>query len=159
MPSDPAPLPTTLVEAFMATTYRVRLAGGAEVDVRIGERIEWPETGSARGPGGQWMIVTPDNPGARSRDEDANRRKRAELDAALAEARIPVRGTTRHIDPRGRWPDEQGRLVEVRRLEEGLALARRFGQAAVVCGIGGGPAELVPLPRNTSSEPAGDNAG
>ncbi|MBY6203768.1 DUF3293 domain-containing protein [Halomonas denitrificans] len=147
MPPDPAPLPTTLVEAFKATTYRVRLAGGAEVDVRIGERVQWPADEPSRGPVGHWMIVTPDNPGARSRDEDENRRMRAELDAALAEARIPVRGTTRHIDPRGRWPDEHGRLVEVRRLDEGLALARRFGQAAVVCGTGDGPAELVPLPR------------
>jgi len=152
MPPDPAPLPTTLVEAFKATTYRVRLTGGAEVDVRVGERVDWPAGEQGRGPAGHWMIVTPDNPGARSRDEDANRRQRAELDAALAEARIPVRGTTRHIDPRGRWPDEHGRLVEVRRLEEGLALARRFGQAAVVCGTGNGPAELVPLPRDSASD-------
>lgn len=147
MPTTPAPLPTPLRDAFEATIYRVRLTGGREVDVRIGAPVDWTGDGPDRPVEiGRWMIVTPDNPGARSRDHDTNRQQRAELDAALAEAGIPVRGTTRHIDPNRRWPDEQGRLIEVRRFEHGLALARRFGQAAVVRGEGRGPAELVPLP-------------
>lgn len=159
MSSTPAPLPTPLRDAFEATIYRVRLPGGAEVDVRIGQPADWPNdesTGDAarRGPKGLWMIVTADNPGARARDDGVNREQRAALDAALAEASIPVRGTTRHIDPNGRWPDEHGRLVEVRRFDDGLALARQFGQAAVVCGRDNGPAELVPLPPGEGGDDA-----
>ena len=159
MSSTPAPLPTPLRDAFEATIYRVCLPGGVEVDVRIGAPVDWPDDdASRRGPRGFWMIVTPDNPGARTRDDRQNREQRAALDAALAEANIPVRGITRHIDPNGRWPDEHGRLVEVRRFDHGLALARRFGQAAVVCGRGEGPAELVPLPLDEDS-PGEDEVG
>lgn len=154
MPPAPAQLPATLLDAFRATIYRVQLHGGTSVDVHIDQPVDWPdeasESGHRRAPIGRWMIVTPDNPGARERDEAANRTRRAELDAALAEALLPVRGTTRHIDPNGRWPDEHGRLIEVRRFEQGLALARRFGQAAVVCGEPGGPATLIALPREPS---------
>lgn len=141
-------LPTAVVDAFRATTYRVRLSDGTEFELLIDQQVDWPESSSNRSMGrplGRWMILTADNPGARVRDDDANRQARAELDAALAEMGIPVRGETRHIDPAGEWPVERGRLIEVRRFEQGLVLARRFGQAAVVCGEGNGPAELVTL--------------
>jgi hypothetical protein len=137
-------LPTTVVDAFRATTYRVRLSDGAEFELRIDQDVDWPASDSNRTIG-RWMILTADNPGARVRDDDANRTARAELDAALAESGVPVRGETRHIDPAGEWPVERGRLIEVRRFEQGLVLARRFGQAAVVCGEGPGPAELITL--------------
>ncbi|NKI35751.1 DUF3293 domain-containing protein [Wenzhouxiangella sp. XN79A] len=141
-----APLPSSLLDAFRATIYRVRLNSGGEVDLHIDQPAGWPDevAGSIR----RWMILTADNPAAEQRDEVANRSARAELDAALAEARLPVRGITRHIDPDGRWPEERGRLIELLRFDDGLALARRFGQAAVVCGEGNGPARLVTVCRD-----------
>ena len=142
-----AALPTSLLDAFRATVYRVRLSDGREFDLRIDAAADWPDPPSDR-PVGRWMILTADNPAAEQRDDAANREARAELDAALAEARLPVRGTTRHIDPDGQWPEERGRLIEVRRFDDGLALARRFGQAAVVCGEGNGPARLVAVRRD-----------
>ncbi len=141
------PLPTSLLDAFRATIYRVRIDGGIEFDLRIDAAIEWPDRAVAR-PLARWMILTADNPAAERRDELANRAARAELDAALAEARLPVRGITRHIDPENRWPEERGRLIELLRFDDGLALARRFGQAAVVCGESDGPARLVAVRRD-----------
>lgn len=140
------PLSTSLLDAFRATIYRVRLNGGVEFDLRIDEAIDWPEAAADR-PRNRWMILTADNPAAERRDAATNRAARAELDAALAEARLPVRGTTRHIDPDDRWPEERGRLIELRRFDDGLALARRFGQAAVVCGDADGSVRLVAIRR------------
>jgi len=144
-----ASLSTSLLDAFRATIYRVSLRDGGELDLHIDRPVGWPDDIAESF--GRWMILTADNPAAEPRDDLVNRAARAELDAALAEARLPVRGTTRHIDPDGRWPEERGRLIELRRFDDGLALARRFGQAAVVCGEGDGPARLVTIRRDDES--------
>lgn len=116
-----------LLHAFLNTDYEVWV-GGRWRRMRIGARPTLPAHAS---PGSEWCIITAFNPDARPHDRAANLRASARLRLALA-GRALLR--SRNRDPSGEWPDEPGWLFGRCRDDEVHALARRFGQRAVVCG-------------------------
>ena len=126
-----------LLDAYLATTYRVILDDGPE-DVRIG----WTHPGLDRKTSARcWAIITAFNPGSRRLPDKANRQRHVRL-----QDRVEVAGlgcwSTRHIAADGRWPEEEGLLladVDDQWLHE---QAREFGQLGVIHGHRRAPAEL-----------------
>jgi hypothetical protein len=89
-----------------------------------------------------WAYVTAYNPGSSPAPAAANIAAQRELEQAVAEAGYPYyRGEGAGDD--GTWPPEPSLLVLGVSEAEGSALARRFGQLALVFGERGGPARLV----------------
>ena len=79
---------------------------------------------------GAWCIVTARNPMSRVLDEASNAARDAELDAALARERLEsCPAENRAAD--GLWREPARMVVGISR-ERGLAIARRFGQRAIV---------------------------
>jgi len=81
-------------------------------------------------PGGRWAIVTAWNPAGRMADAGLNARRQAEL-AGEVGAWSPLPGR----NGEGRWREDTLILRAVP-LREAARLGRRFGQAAVVWGVG-----------------------
>jgi hypothetical protein len=127
-----------IAAAFRAADYIVG-TGDAACRVRIGRRHPALDERVGHRP---WSIVTAFNPGARRRDDDANRASdaalRRQLDA-LAPA-VLIRCTNR--DPAGDWPDEPSWLFAPADADAADALAAAHGQAAIVFGRPGEPASL-----------------
>lgn len=127
-----------IAAAFRAADYIVG-AGDAAYRVRIGHRHPMLDERVGHRP---WAIVTACNPGARRRDDDANRVSdaalRRQLDA-LAPSLL-IRCTNR--DPAGDWPDEPSWLFAPADAETADALAAAHSQAAIVFGRPGEPASL-----------------
>lgn len=111
------------------------------IDLRIGRRSAPLDALLARQAATTWAFLSAVNPGSTRLDEEENRRRTRRLAAAVAR-----RGWTRYrgagIDPSGRWPDEPSFLMLDAPLDEVVALAARFGQAAIVHGTTGGRACL-----------------
>jgi len=131
-------------EAYRRTTYRV-VAGECPIDIRIGSTPPslvrlLEDRGAAT-----WAFVTAWNPRSAElapAENDARQRELAHTVATRGWTALPGLG----IGDDGAWPAEESLLVLGISREEALALARRFGQAAIVFGERGGPAELVPVP-------------
>jgi len=120
-----------LEAAYRAALYHVELPGGQAV-LRIGERA--PDLP------GPFAIVTAWNPGLERPSREVNEARNRAL---LAE--VERRGLV-WAPAEGRSPDGRHRepsfAVFVDSLEDGLALARKFGQAAI-CWFDGEKLELV----------------
>jgi hypothetical protein len=130
-----------LERLYRRALYRVELASGA-VELAIGEGSAELDRELDRVGASSWAIVTACNPGSVPLGEEENRRRTAELGRRLSDA-----GWSTHpaagLDPERRWPDEPGFLVVDAPTGVVLALAGELGQAAIVAGRRGGPAELV----------------
>jgi hypothetical protein len=126
---------------YRATTYRV--ADGAQrFSIRVGEHCAPLDALLGAYGADEWAYVTAYNPGGRRAGADANEAAQQRLAAALrATARPVLRGEGAGAD--GAWPAEPSLLVLGLPRADALALARRFGQEAIVAGRRGGPAELV----------------
>lgn len=130
-----------LLAAFLAAQYRVflpdgeqRLAPGRPFNSVIGRA------------GMPWALLTAFNPGARSQPDAAN---------DVAQARLLARlGGARHACWPGINSDADGGHVERSVLALGIgageadALAREFGQCALLAGTLGAPARLRILPES-----------
>lgn len=132
-----------LENAFESAIYRVHTPRGP-VDLRVGDagaarrlRARLPRTAGADA----W-VVTPCNPGGRRVAPWINARRRREMAGLLESRGIPFRPAV-NLDPAGDWPDEHGVCVWNLATHEIEALARRFGQAAVLHIPRRGPPELV----------------
>ncbi|NBB92049.1 MAG: DUF3293 domain-containing protein [Gammaproteobacteria bacterium] len=126
-----------LREAFEQAEYHVRVAGKDWL-VRAGGR----HAGLDRALNGRrWAILTAHNPGGRRIDADVNRRREAALRDEIGQ-----RGWSSfeaiNRDPRGHWPDEPGLLVAGAPVDAVVALARDFGQAAILAAEKGAPARV-----------------
>lgn len=117
-----------LEAAYRAAHYRIDTE--PPLVLRIGEahpalRVLFPQGG---------IFLTACNPRSRRLRPAANDRRLRALRRSVARqglAWLPGRG----LDPRGLWPDEPGLWIPGLPLYEGLRLARRFGQNALVrCG-------------------------
>lgn len=129
--------PEALLHAFAQTDYRVRLDSGDWI-VRVGRRHAWLD----RALGGRaWTIITACNPGGRRGDDETNIRRHHRLIEHAAGAGFEA-WPALNRDPTGHWPDEPGLLIAALDAAERVGLARKFGQAAVVFGIGGDIARL-----------------
>ncbi len=122
---------TELAAAYAATTYRLYLPDGV-LDLRLEQRhprlCEWLTGLGVR----EFIIITADNPGSVLLAADENALRRGRLDAELRLAGY-VAYPASNI-PDGDWPAEQAFLVLAMPASEALALARQFGQLAVVYG-------------------------
>jgi hypothetical protein len=135
------PTRSDLDAAYRATTYRVFLPGGC-CDLRVGALSEtlrcWLETAGAS----QFAILTAQNPGSQPLDEEENRLRQAQLECDLLEAGYePFVGE--NVADQGDWPGEESCFVADIALEEALALAAKYGQNALICGIADGLPQLV----------------
>lgn len=127
--------------AYRATAFRVDAPGGG-FDLRIGAHA--PELDALLDLAGArcWAYVTAHNPGGRLRDAAAN-----EADQRRLVERVRHTGLTaivgRGIGADGAWPPEESLLILDLARDAAIALAREFGQEALVAGDRGGVAELV----------------
>lgn len=131
-------LRSRLEAPYRATRYEVMGPGGKRI-LRVDEPAGLDEAlGGAEG----FALITAANPGSRLLSPGANALRQAELAGELA-ARGLAWWPSVAIDPAGAWPPEEGALVPGLAEAEALALARRFGQAAILHGSPGGPVRLV----------------
>jgi len=127
--------------AYRATTYAVA-DGAHRLAIRIGERCAPLEALLAARGLDEWAYLTAHNPRGLRADPAANAAAQARLEAELAAAGRPfLRGAS--LGDGGDWPPEPSLLVLGLARAEALALARRYGQEALVTGRCGEAAELV----------------
>lgn len=135
----------TLDAAYRATTYRVCLPQGAidlRVDVAAPALDRWLEQHSHH----CWAFISAVNPGSIPQSAAENARRHAELTAAVAALGLdctPAFGIPDGAD----WVPEPSLFIAGLDRPEALALARRFGQNAIVWGKRGtAPALLYSAP-------------
>ncbi len=126
--------------AYRATVYRVQAPHGV-IDIRIGERHAALDALLAAHAARHWLWITAFNPASRRLSDSANEARHRRLLEALRSRRLPSYPATA-IALAGDWPPERGVLVLGAGVGEGLELAARFGQHAIVCGRAGGVARL-----------------
>ncbi|MHA3903076.1 DUF3293 domain-containing protein [Castellaniella sp. WN] len=126
--ASPDPAASALAQVYRAAHYRIDT--DPPLVLRIGQahpalRPLFPQGG---------VFLTACNPRSRRLRPAANARRLRALRRAverLGHVWLPGRG----LDPLGLWPDETGLWIPGLPLDEGLRLARRFGQnALVLCG-------------------------
>jgi hypothetical protein len=130
-----------LVQVYVGSLYRVFPPGSAEHVLRIGECHPAFDACLAEFSGRSWSVLTAWNPGSVPRTEEENAAAQTTLTATLAEmGRVvwPARGESPERD----WVEESLCVLDLDR-EQARALARRFGQVALVHGEVGGAAGLV----------------
>lgn len=126
------PTRSELAAAFAATTYRVFLPDGP-VDLRVGQ--ENPRLGTWLAEEGveAWAVLTAWNPGGERREDALNIAAQSALEVKLLEMGYePFAGE--NLADAGDWPREDACFVPRLRRERALAVAREFGQAAILCG-------------------------
>lgn len=136
------------MRAYRATHYVVQPPAAAPLTLLVGHRS--PELIGFLGPSAaarRWAFLTAYNPCSRERPEAENQAAQRALEADLR-----ARGLS-FVPGEGKSPDSPWREASVLVLdlerEDAIALGRKYGQVAIVCGQGEGPAELVvclPLP-------------
>lgn len=133
---------TKLDDVYRATTYRVHAPGARRIDLRIGERSAALDGLLEERRATSWAFMTAWNPGSRPLPEAENARRQAGLLALLRERGFEwLAGSG--IPAGGDWQPEESVLVLDVDREDAVAIARAFGQAAIVWGVRGGAAELV----------------
>lgn len=131
----------SFVAAYTATRYCISLPDG-ECVLRVGERSEAIDAWLALAQQDTWAYLTSDNPGSRLLSEAENADRRAALFGHIGRAGWPCcRG--RAVADDKNWPDEHGFLLAGVSHGEAVALARLFGQNALLFGRVGAVVELV----------------
>ena len=141
------PLPTELLESYLATRYTAATPGG-EVVIRIGRRH--PEVdallaeaiAAARGGAASWAYLTAWNPRSRRLSDAENRLRQAALIAKIGNRHAYFEGEGIATD--GIWREPSLLILGISRAEA-VQLGRQFEQNAIVAGEHGGEAELVCL--------------
>lgn len=130
-----------LLAAYCRTDYRVELPN-RYFSIRLGccsaeleELLE--ETGRT-----EWAIITAENPRSGQLTAPENAARRQTLQHRLDEAGQWASFSTVALCPHSEWPPEHGCLVAGIPEQDALALARDFGQHAILCGTAGTQAVL-----------------
>jgi hypothetical protein len=136
-------IPPEALRAFRDTEYRVRLPRGGWAVIRIGAPLPRVLHGLLRDEAGPWGFITAWNPLAQRIPRARNRERQRALRAALLDrgARLCAGVGAGADDGENAWRESSLFVtgLDFAALDE---LGRRFGQAAIVRGTGGGPAEL-----------------
>jgi Protein of unknown function (DUF3293) len=136
-----------LEAAYRATAYTAETPDGP-LALRIGEASAALDCLLAVRGLTSWAYVTAYNPGSIPLSDAENERRQRELRAAVVQSDHPFYEGAGVGEG---WPPEPSLLVLGMDEAEATALARRFGQLAVVVGERGGPARLLwtntPRPR------------
>ena len=127
--------------AYLHTTYRV-VTTPEPVDIRIGQRNSALDRLLQANGVQRWAFVTASNPRSQAQTDEDNARRNDELKQSLDET------GWRYLDGVGLpdgcgWQPEHSVLILGMGKRAAIALARRWGQNAIVCGIHGEPSELV----------------
>jgi hypothetical protein len=137
------PVDLSLWEAYLRAEYWVGYPED-RILLRVGEDAE----GLARiattpfGFDVSWAYLTAWNPGSIPQMEFVNRGKQEELELSLRGSGFSVLpGVSK--DPAGEWPDEEGIFAFGLGWEHALTLGRRFGQNAILAGLGEGRVQLL----------------
>lgn len=121
-----------LEAAFRQTLYIALLPNG-EAHFKVAVRDEALDQRLQRETGVQtdWAIVTPCNPGAQRLPDADNTQRLDEMRQAIATDGYRWHPAVNR-DPAGQWPDEKGFFIADSGLAYATALARRFGQRALL---------------------------
>lgn len=135
-------------DAYRRAIYRVDAPAGP-IDLRIGRRSAALDALLAERGARRWGFLTAVNPGSVRLPAADNEERTARLGARLEELGWK-RLTGSGLDPLERWPAEPSFLVLDVDADAVAALAREFGQAAIVVGEAGTAARLLEV----GAEPA-----
>lgn len=122
--------------AYRATSYRV----GGKLVLRVGERSPVLDHLLANRGLEEWVYLTAHNPASVELPPEENRARQKELVRRLAGYPCML-GEAVPDDPS--WPPEASVLVLGIPRADALALAREFGQNAILCGTRGGVAQIL----------------
>jgi hypothetical protein len=126
--------------AYRATTYFVDGPAGRFV-LRVGQASAEVDALAAAHRVNTWTYVTAYNPGSTALSREQNEQRQRELKQAITESGYPFYSGEGKGD--GDWPAEPSLLVLGVSEAEAAAMARRFGQAAVLFGERGRSARLL----------------
>lgn len=150
MHSQHAGQPSELEQAYLATFYHFFSPAGG-LTIRVGQLHPNVDQLLAEYDCHSWAYVTAHNPGSVRLPEEENRRRQLDL-----EEEVTRRGWKFYqgegVGAQGNWPPEQSVLIVGIGKEEAVKLARRHGQAALVYGERGQPAQLVWVTANVAKE-------
>ncbi|SRR6185312_1615877 len=135
------PAEESVRQAWMETAYRVRLPRGGCAVIRIGEPLPEALHDFLHEESEPWGFVTAWNPRARRTSDAFNRARQRELRDAMRASNARCRPGA---GVGGEWR-EPSLFVAGLGFDTLDALARRFGQMAIVRGAGFGVAELREL--------------
>lgn len=138
------PVSQDTLRAFREAEYRVRLPQGGCAVIRISQPLPGELHGCVKNDRTPWAFITAWNPLARRASRVLNRARQRELLAALRELGAAPRVGIGNGTGKQKWR-EPSLFVTGLDFAALDALARRFEQAAIVRGVGGGKAELHPL--------------
>ena len=130
-----------LEAAYLRTTYRISTASGP-VDIRIGVRNAALDRILDQHRVSEWIFVTASNPGSRVLPEYENARHNAELEQMLVDAGWQYLHASGAPDGPG-WQPECSYFVFGMTKPGAIALAKRWGQFAIVWGTRDSVPELV----------------
>jgi hypothetical protein len=137
------PVDISLWAAYIRAEYRVGHPENTIV-LRVGEGAEGLER-IAPVPFGHdmsWAYLTAWNPGSVLQMDFVNRGRQENLELSLRGSGYGVLPGV-SSDPTGQWPDEEGILAFGLGWEHALTLGRRFGQNAILAGLGEGRVQLL----------------
>lgn len=130
-----------LLAAYTATSYFADIPSG-RVALRIGEPALELNDILIEHEVGSWAFITACNPMSKKAPEAANKKHLVELEDLLKDRELiyfPGEG----IGDARAWPCEASFLILGINLDEGIDIARTFGQHAIVFGRFNKPAQLV----------------
>lgn len=132
---------TELEQAYRATTYRIFLPGGAadlRIDTANGALAAWLQAQGVE----EWAVVTAANPASKAISSRENAERQAQLECILLEDGFePYAGE--NIADSADWPVEESCFIPGISRGSAIALARQFGQNAILCGEADGMPRLV----------------
>ena len=137
-----------LDDVYRATTYFVDAPAG-RLAFRVGQASAEIDALATAHQVRTWTYITAYNPGSVAAPRERNEQRQQELKQAVAESGYPFYSGEGKGD--GDWPAEPSLLVLGVSEAEAAAMARRFGQAAVLFGERGGPARLLWTDANSTS--------
>jgi hypothetical protein len=127
--------------AYRATAYVVQGPEG-RFTIRVDEVTTPLDDLLVRHGSRCWAFVTAHNPGSTLLSADENRGRTAELERLVAAAGYPTYPGEAVADD-GAWPTEPSLLIVGLSADDAAALARHFGQHAILAGTIGAAAQLV----------------
>jgi len=130
-----------LEAAYRATTYRVFLPAGA-IDLRLGEASPVLAAWLAEEGVSTWAILTACNPASQPLAPAENAERQSQLECTLLEQGL-LTFAGENVADDGVWPNEESCFVPGVELKNSVALARRFGQNALILGGEDGVPHLV----------------
>ena len=132
-----------LLEAFRATTYRA-YAPNDDLSLRVGHGNPSLDALLDRTAHTRWTYLTAFNPGGQMRGEPENIvAQKKLLDVLIKGSWIFYPGETTADDDQ--WPPEPSFLVLGMTRSDGVALAQKFAQAAILYGQKGSVAQLIEI--------------